>query len=229
MQLKGVRLAKGKKTHRAKEKKKVEVRVSEIPGQVSLERSPFKLRGKISYLSTDIDGLYNYILEKKRVRLTAAARKFNASKETVEDWGKILEDHHMIEMHYPVAGEPVLGIPTPKAEKGKKVKIKEFKPKKPKKPKLRMFTKKRLLVMAEIVVLGEFLIYIFLVNQHLREAFLPTLNYQLTNLPAHLMNLPNYLSGRGLLINPLYFVIGIIIVVFWVVVVLVQKSKKKGK
>jgi hypothetical protein len=225
-------MAKGKKIHKAKaetKKKELGMKVSEIPGQVSLERSPFKLRGKISYLTTDIDGLYNYILEKKRVSIATAAKRFRAKKETVEDWGKILEDHNMIEMHYPLTGDPILRIPLPKAEKGKKVKVKEFKPEKPKRHRLKMFTKKRIIVMAEIVILGELFIYIFLVNQQLRDNFLPTLNYQLSNLPAYLMNLPNYLSGRGLLINPLYFVIGIIIVVFWIVVVLVQKSKKKGK
>jgi hypothetical protein len=216
---------------RARDKEKAGIRVSEIPGQVSLERSPFKLRGKIRYLSTDIDSLYTHVLENKSVRLPSAARRFRVSRETIEEWGKILEDHHMIELHYPVAGEPTLRVPRPRGARGKKPR--EKKEKKPRKPLHLKLTKKRLLIMAEIIILGELFIYIFLVNPHLRENFMPTLNYQLSNLPAHVMNLPSYLSGllgsllgREMLINPLYFIIGIIIVVFWMAAALMQKRKK---
>lgn len=207
------------------------VRVSEIPGQVSLERSPFKLSGNIQYLSTDIDSLYSYVLENKSVGISAAAKRFKVGNETIEEWGRILEDHHMLELHYPVAGEPTLRIPTPRGVKTRKHKDKKEKKKgkKPGKPMHLRLTRKRLLIMAEIIVLGELFIYIFLVNPHLRDNFIPTLNYQITNFIPNLMNLPNYLSGRSLLINPLYFLIGIIIVVFWIALVIMNKRKKAEK
>ena len=224
-------MAKARKTRKARKeanalrKEKPETGIYEIPGQVSLERSPFRLRGRIKYLSTDIDRLYSHVAQNKSVKLSAAAKKFRVKKELVEEWGSILEDHHMIEMHYPVAGEPTLRIPAPKKEKPKKTK-EEKKPKKKGKPLHLKFTKKRLLIIAEIIILGEILIYIFLVNPHLRENFIPTLNYQLTNLPANIMNLPSYISGLDMSINPLYFVIGIIIVIFWMAITLHRKEKK---
>lgn len=201
--------------------------VYEIPGQVSLERSPFRLRGRMKYISTDIDRFYSHIIENKSVKLSAAARNFGVKKELVEEWGSILEDHHMIEMHYPVVGEPTFRIPVPKSMEAKKAK-KEKKPKKRGKPLHLKLTRKRLLIMAEIIVLGEILIYIFLVNPHLRENFIPTLDYQLANLPANIMNLPGYLSGLDMSINPIYFVIGILIAIFWMAAALMNRKKKSA-
>jgi hypothetical protein len=223
-----VKARKARKEANAPVKEKSKAGVYEIPGQVSLERSPFRLRGTIKYISTDIDRLYSYILEHKRVKLSTAVKKFNAKKELIEEWGSILEDHHMIEMHYPLAGEPTLRIPTPERKRDKKA-GKEKKPKKKGKPLHLKFTKKRLLIMAETIVLGEILIYIFLVNPHLRDNFLPTLNYQLTNLPANIMNLPSYISGLNMSINPIYFFIGIMIVIFWMAITLHRKKKRPGK
>ena len=106
-----------KKSHKSRKpsprgsKKDSSVRITEIPGQVSLERSPFSLRGKIKHLSTNIDGLQKYVTERKTVKITGASRKFGVPKKNIEEWGRILEDHHMIEMHYPVAGEPMLRVP----------------------------------------------------------------------------------------------------------------------
>jgi hypothetical protein len=215
--------------------RKEETRVHDIPGQVSIERSPFRLRGRVSYLSTDIDGLYGYVKQQKSVKLSAAARKFGVSRELIEGWGGILEDHRMIEMHYPVTGEPLLRIPAAGKDKAKKPQKPGKKSRKRPRPRHLRFTKKRLLIMAEIVVLGNLLIYIFLVNQHLRSNFIPTLIYQIANLPFSIANLPDYimglltqLSGRGMPINPLYFMIGMIIVIFWIAAVFMQKRKEKA-
>ncbi len=212
-------------------KSKPKTVISEIPGHVSMERSPFMLSGKMKYLSTGIDMLYAHIIKEKNVRLSAAARKFNVDKELIEEWGSILEDHHMIEMHYPVAGEPMLKIPLPKKKRGKEddKHRKKKKPKKKGKPLHLKLTKKRLLIMAEIIILGEFLIYIFFVNTHLRENFIPTLNYQLANIPANIMNLPGSLFGISTSINPIYFVICMFIVVFWIAIVVMSKKRKKHK
>lgn len=207
------------------------IEVTEIPGQVSLERSPFKLKGKIRYLSTGIDNLHNFVLDKKVVPLRDAAKHFGVDRKTAEDWGRILEDHHMIEMHYPVAGEPTLRVvgygkrkkekkPSKEKKPEKKVAVKEVK------KKGRRLTKKRLMIMAELIVLFEVLIYIFLVNPHLRDNFVPTLNYQLANLPA---NLTNLLNSTGLPITPTMLAGIILLVVVLIVIVVVMRKKKGGK
>lgn len=260
---------KGAPTHRGKTVKKASpsksesqkhepgVRITEIPGEVRIERSPFKLKGNIKYLSTDIDSLHTFVLERKKITLTQAAAKYQVTRSVVEDWGKILEDHHMIELHYPIAGEPILRVIQPKRsrhkkkdkkdeKKGKKEEIPKFeesripsekhadgkpqeaKPKRPGSGRFKKFTKKRLFIMAEIILLGELFIYIFFVNPHLRNNFIPTLNYQITNLMPNLLNLPNYISGRDLLINPIYFILGVIIVAFWIAVAIIQKRKKSS-
>lgn len=236
------------------------VRISEIPGEVKLERSPFKLKGRIQYLSTDIDSLINFVLENKKVKLSEAASKFGVPEKIVEDWARILEDHKMMDLHYPITGEPVLKVHEPKKswkerkaekeklkelEKEKKAALKaagkpipdETKEKHPNehKPGKSRFTKKRIFIMAEIIILAEVLIYIFVVNPHLRDSFLPTLNYQIANLPQNIMNLPQTLSsavsalfGRQLLINPIYFVLGFLIIAIWIIVAIIRKRKKSS-
>lgn len=229
-----------KKSHKKAEKpekkagrKKRGVRISEIPGEVNIERSPFRLKGKIRYLSTDIDVLRSYVLEKKKVKLSTVAKKFDVPEKIAEDWGKILEDHQMIDMHYPVAGEPVLKVHVPKGKEAKKPPNKKGKPGVNKlsvisKLLRTRLSKKKILIIAELIVLCEILIYIFIVNPHLRNNLVPTLNYQLGNLPANIMNIPNYFSGSNLPINPIYFAIGIIIVVFWIAAAALHKRKKKA-
>ncbi len=238
---------KGKKKTRKprkerQEKPSKERDLEEIPGQVSITRSPFKLTGKIKYLSTDIDSLHKLVLEKGVIKLADAAKRFKTTKKNVEDWGNILEDHKMIEMHYPVAGEPTLMAPGYRKHRhdGKNKPKEKKKGGKPHLPKLKLpvprLTRKRMMIMAEVVILGELLIYIFMVNPHLRNNFIPTLNYQISNLPANIMNLPAWLSGlagsfsgSNMLINPIYFVIAILLVVFWVAVVMINRRKKKAK
>lgn len=203
--------------------------VHEIPGHVSLERSPFRLRGNVSYLSTDMDSLYSYVKQQGSVKLSTAARKFKAKRELIEEWGRMLEDHHMLELHYPVAGEPTLRAPETGKDKGKKSqKAKETEKTggKPKRHRVKL-TKKRLFVTAEIVVLGTLLIYIFIVNARLRDNLIPTVSYQIANLPGHLTDLLSQLSGR-MVINPIYFLIGVIIVIFWIAATLMQRRKKKS-
>jgi hypothetical protein len=213
---------------RDKKNKKPGVMITEIPGQVSLERSPFKLKGNIKYLSTNIDAMQNYVLEKKVVKLADAARKFGVPKKNIEEWGRILEDHNMIEMHYPVTGEPTFRITGyDKLRRGLKRHGKEKKERAPHKPRMPRLTKKRIMIIAEIVSLGELLIYIFLVNPHLRNNFIPTVNYQITNLPANIANMPNYLSSTG--INPLYFLLAGVLLVFSIIVAIIARRKKKSR
>ena len=255
-------MAKHKKPAKSKQskvsdKEKKSVQIAEIPGEVSLERSPFRLKGRIQYLSTDIDELRNYVNENKRVKLTHAAAKFQVTKSTIEDWAKILEDHKMIDMHYPVAGDPVLKVheEKKKRKKGDKKKQKEEKiPKMKDIPKLKdkdapktgkpedaldnvrkkpHLTKKKFMVLSEVIVLSLMFIYIFVVNQRLRDNFIPTLRYQLENLPSTLTELPamviqltNSLGVERLGINPILIYVAILVIFLWIVFAIVRKRRK---
>ena len=54
---------------------------------------------------TQLDELFDMINETGIVKLSEVAKKFNIKKETAEEWGKILEEHNLIELHYPAFGE----------------------------------------------------------------------------------------------------------------------------
>ncbi|MFH1376143.1 MAG: hypothetical protein ABIH25_00750 [Candidatus Woesearchaeota archaeon] len=58
--------------------------------------------------STDIDRFYEFIKSSKKVQLKKAATKFKINKKTAEDWSKILQEHSLIEIAYPVFGGPEL-------------------------------------------------------------------------------------------------------------------------
>ncbi len=71
---------------------------------------PYVLRKEFPHLITNFDRLYNLVLEKKRVKISEAALQFNVKKEKVEEWGRILEEYEMLEMHYPFFGETVISV-----------------------------------------------------------------------------------------------------------------------
>lgn len=93
--------------------------------------------GRIPYLETNIDKFYRLVKEKKRINFYDAATEQGATREQIASWAKILEDHKLAKVHYPVFGAPVILI---EAEKPKKMMIeeKEEREKKPRKkvPKL---------------------------------------------------------------------------------------------
>ncbi|MEM5834340.1 MAG: CBS domain-containing protein [Candidatus Aenigmatarchaeota archaeon] len=61
-----------------------------------------------SMMETDIDRILAVIKEKKRVKFSELEKMFNVSKEVIEEWAKILEDHGLAEIFYPAIGEPEL-------------------------------------------------------------------------------------------------------------------------
>ncbi|MFH8086988.1 MAG: CBS domain-containing protein [Candidatus Aenigmatarchaeota archaeon] len=73
-----------------------------VPEKVStVEKVP-------SMMETDIDRILAVIKEKKRVKFSELEKMFNVSKEVIEEWAKILEDHGLAEIFYPAIGEPEL-------------------------------------------------------------------------------------------------------------------------
>ncbi len=59
-------------------------------------------------VTTPIDELFEIVMRVGRIKLGTAAKKFGAKKQQVEEWAKILEEHGLIEIHYPPFGEPEL-------------------------------------------------------------------------------------------------------------------------
>lgn len=64
--------------------------------------------GEIIYLETNIDRLFKMIEKKGRIKISEAAKKLNLSEDRIQEWGDILEEHKLIDMHYPPIGEGVM-------------------------------------------------------------------------------------------------------------------------
>ncbi|MCJ7816304.1 MAG: hypothetical protein MUP55_00465 [Candidatus Aenigmarchaeota archaeon] len=76
-----------------------------------------KADGKVPYLETTIDKFYDFVKERERINFYDAARKFRVDKEQIASWARILEDHKLAKVHYPVFGSPVILIEIQKPKK----------------------------------------------------------------------------------------------------------------
>ena len=59
-------------------------------------------------VSTPLDRLYRIVLERKKIKISEAAKKFNISEKQVEEWAHILETRGLVEIHYPIVGKAEL-------------------------------------------------------------------------------------------------------------------------
>ena len=88
----------------------------------SVERK--KADGNIPYIETNIDKFYDLVKERERINFYDAAREFRVDKEQIVSWARILEDHKLAKVHYPVFGSPVILIererPKKEGEEGEK-------------------------------------------------------------------------------------------------------------
>ncbi len=57
---------------------------------------------------TAFDKLVDYVNEKETVKISQIAKIFKISAKEAEDWGKILQNHNLLHVHYPTFGEPEL-------------------------------------------------------------------------------------------------------------------------
>lgn len=55
-----------------------------------------------------LDGLFEMVMAKKKVRLRDAAKKFRVHEGKIEEWARVLQEHGLIDAHYPESGEPLL-------------------------------------------------------------------------------------------------------------------------
>jgi len=102
----GVKKKKKRKT-RAEKKKFENKVVKDVKKKVEVI---WKVKNKMPHLETDVDRLLNLIKEKGEISISEAAKKFGVEEGKIEEWGKILEEHKLIKMHYPPIGNPLLKI-----------------------------------------------------------------------------------------------------------------------
>ena len=62
-------------------------------------------------LETSTDRLYKMVMERGSVTIREAAQEFGVDERLAEYWGRILEEHKMIKMHYPAFGQVSLMRP----------------------------------------------------------------------------------------------------------------------
>jgi hypothetical protein len=200
-----------------------------IISQLDVKKPAYKVAGKPPVIETKIDRLYDMIREKGSVKVSDAAKSLGVPEGTIQEWGNILEDHRMIEFHYPLTGRASLSVIRARPHGHREHAKKE---KKPGTPVRARFTKKVMLIYLEIVILGELLIYIFLVNRYLAIDFVPTLAFHLNGFASYLASLPGMLaSGNAgaLLSNPLYFALLILVIAAAILaIVLAAMSRKPG-
>lgn len=71
----------------------------------------------IGKVETNIDRLHHLIKEKGEIKVSKAAKIFNVNESEIERWGQILQDHNLVQLHYPLIGEAVLKVKQEKQEK----------------------------------------------------------------------------------------------------------------
>ena len=97
-----------------KARKTLRARLEPTARKRPLEISKPKEYRSGAFLETEVDRLYNIIAEKGGMKCSQLAPMLNVDKGKVEEWGRILENHGLVEMHYPAFGEPLI---MPKKEK----------------------------------------------------------------------------------------------------------------
>jgi len=85
-----------------KKKSRIELENSRIAAMKAVARI------KENAYETDIDKLYRIIKKFNAIKISEIVAVFKISKEKAEEWGKILEEHDLLKVHYPTIGEPEL-------------------------------------------------------------------------------------------------------------------------
>ncbi len=81
---------------------------------------PLKFKKEKKIYETDIDILYKLVQDQGKINLSLLAKYFNVDKRKIEHWSRILEEHKLVELHYPPIGEIEVMMPIPKNEKKEK-------------------------------------------------------------------------------------------------------------
>lgn len=66
-----------------------------------------KIRVQRGTVKTSIDKLFELVRKYNKLKISdGLARRLNVSRTQIEEWCIILEDHNLVELHYPTIGEP---------------------------------------------------------------------------------------------------------------------------
>jgi len=156
-----------------------------------MERRTYK---GVVYLETNVDRLFHLVERKKEIKIDDAARILNIREGKIEGWGKILESHNLVKLHYPPFGKAVLIVK--KLERRGKVIKEEKKIKKEMKKYKRGGKSKKIAAVIAVLILVAIVYNFFIDNQFFnRILFLltSTVNYLinvLTNNQFYLLLLP---------------------------------------
>jgi len=86
-----------------------ESRLKKISDRVILEKEGKNVKKIVEGMKvkTTIDKLYELVLDCGVVRINdELSKKIGVSKTQVEEWAMVLEEHNLVELHYPAIGEP---------------------------------------------------------------------------------------------------------------------------
>lgn len=81
--------------------------------EIVLDTSPGKKK-------TDLDLLYEFLQDKKELRISTICKVFKVNKEIAMGWCKILESGNLVAIDYPGFGEPIIRIPENKNKDNKR-------------------------------------------------------------------------------------------------------------
>lgn len=59
-------------------------------------------------IETPLDRLLELVMKNDKINFSQAAKIFHVKDKQIEEWAQILEDHGLVEIHYPAIGKPVL-------------------------------------------------------------------------------------------------------------------------
>jgi Mn-dependent DtxR family transcriptional regulator len=79
-----------------------------IEPAVEAGESPEKITGFSRSMETPLDKLFELVTSKGQMRVDQAAKAFKVKEKQIDEWARILEEHNLIEIHYPAMGKPVL-------------------------------------------------------------------------------------------------------------------------
>jgi len=61
-------------------------------------------------IETDVDKLVNILARTGKVKMTTAAKRIGVKSTQIEEWGKVLEEHGLVKLVYPLVGEPRIEV-----------------------------------------------------------------------------------------------------------------------
>ncbi|RLJ06411.1 MAG: hypothetical protein DRP13_00910 [Candidatus Aenigmatarchaeota archaeon] len=165
------------------------------------------------YIETEIDKLFSLVKKKGIVGFSEAAKKFSVSENEVEEWAKILEEHKLVKLHYPIGKEPEIiysetakNMKSKKKRKGKPSKITGF-----------------VVSGMSVAILCIYLAYVYTVDNLRNYNIRAVINEKASVFTNYISRLPYPLN------RPVVFILTILIIIIGCVLVIKTIGKKRKK